>query len=198
MARTVDAQLRNLADELSAELVLLVRRAVLGSVAEALEGMLDTRSPGHPTERVTRRRAERRAPVAPTHTASAEWNGSAEPPLSIAAYEREVLLRALDEAGGDARRAGKLLGLPKSSIYRHLVQAGISSRSPEKPLGFANHLPLSQEAYEREVLSRALAATGDKRLAAKALGMGKSTYYRRAATLGVDGVRSVGSGPGIV
>jgi DNA-binding NtrC family response regulator len=59
-------------------------------------------------------------------------------------------------------------------------------------------VPLSLEAYERLALERALhEAAGDAAEAARRLGIGRSTYYRKAAKLGVDLQRRSGemSGP---
>jgi two-component system response regulator HydG len=47
-------------------------------------------------------------------------------------------------------------------------------------------VPLSLEAYERLALERALQeSSGDARLAAHRLGIGRSTFYRKAAKLGI-------------
>ena len=51
----------------------------------------------------------------------------------------------------------------------------------------ATDVPLSLEAYERLALERALReAAGDASEAARRLGIGRSTFYRRAAKLGVE------------
>jgi len=47
-------------------------------------------------------------------------------PLSLEAYERSALERALAEAGGDATRAASLLGLGRSTFYRRLARHGIA------------------------------------------------------------------------
>ena len=62
---------------------------------------------------------ERRAP-APSATAAGE-----RLPLSLAAYERAALLRALAETGGDATAAARLLGVGRSTFYRKLAQHGV-------------------------------------------------------------------------
>ncbi len=55
-------------------------------------------------------------------------DGSGKPPfvtdepVSLENYERLVWLRALDQAGGDAQAAAKLLGVGKSTIYRWLAK----------------------------------------------------------------------------
>jgi DNA-binding NtrC family response regulator len=65
-----------------------------------------------------RRRAAATAPAAPP----------ADLPLSLAAYERCALERALRETGGDATRAARLLGIGRSTLYRRLAQHGLSPR----------------------------------------------------------------------
>ena len=49
----------------------------------------------------------------------------AEIPLSLAAYERCALERALAEAGGDASEAARRLGLARSTLYRKLSRHGL-------------------------------------------------------------------------
>jgi two-component system response regulator PilR (NtrC family) len=51
-------------------------------------------------------------------------------PLSLDAYERAALERALAEAGGDAARAARRLGLARSTFYRKLARHGL------EPSGF--------------------------------------------------------------
>ncbi|MBL8857471.1 MAG: sigma 54-interacting transcriptional regulator [Planctomycetes bacterium] len=46
-------------------------------------------------------------------------------PVSFEIYERQALLRAIDESGGDKIAAAKLLGVGKSTLYRKLKQHGI-------------------------------------------------------------------------
>ncbi len=43
-------------------------------------------------------------------------------PLSLDAYERAALLRALEEAGGDVAAAARLLGIGRSTLYRKLTK----------------------------------------------------------------------------
>jgi transcriptional regulator of acetoin/glycerol metabolism len=49
-------------------------------------------------------------------------------PLSLDAYERCALERALRETGGDATQAARLLGIGRSTLYRRLVRHGLSAR----------------------------------------------------------------------
>jgi len=51
-----------------------------------------------------------------------------ELPLSLDAYERAALERALAEAGGDAGRAARRLGLGRSTFYRKLARHGLEPR----------------------------------------------------------------------
>jgi two-component system response regulator HydG len=46
-------------------------------------------------------------------------------PLSLEAYERCALERALQEAGGDVKRAARRLGIGRSTFYRKLGQHGL-------------------------------------------------------------------------
>ena len=48
-------------------------------------------------------------------------------PLSLEAYEREVLQRALSESGGDAAEAARQLGIGRSTLYRKLGQHRIGT-----------------------------------------------------------------------
>jgi transcriptional regulator of acetoin/glycerol metabolism len=43
-------------------------------------------------------------------------------PTSLDAYERCVLERALEESGGDASAAARLLGIGRSTLYRKLAK----------------------------------------------------------------------------
>jgi len=61
------------------------------------------------------RRPQMRALVAP----------AAEMPLSLAAYERAVIERALRENGGEASAAARCLGIGRSTFYRKLSRHGI-------------------------------------------------------------------------
>ena len=53
---------------------------------------------------------------------------AADVPLSLEAYERCALERALREAGGDAHRAAQLLGVGRSTLYRKLSKHGLAPR----------------------------------------------------------------------
>ncbi len=56
----------------------------------------------------------------------------AELPLSLEAYERLALERALDESGGDASAAARALGIGRSTLYRKLAKHGIEVRRRER------------------------------------------------------------------
>ena len=49
-------------------------------------------------------------------------------PLSLDAYEKCALERALQEVGGDARAAAAALGMGRSTLYRKLAGHGLSPR----------------------------------------------------------------------
>ena len=51
---------------------------------------------------------------------------AADVPLSLEAYERCALERALREAGGDAHRAARLLGVGRSTLYRKLSKHALA------------------------------------------------------------------------
>ncbi|MEW6072212.1 MAG: helix-turn-helix domain-containing protein [Planctomycetota bacterium] len=51
---------------------------------------------------------------------------STDVPLSLGAYERLALTRALDAAGGDLHVTRELLGISRSSLYRKLAEHGIA------------------------------------------------------------------------
>jgi two-component system response regulator HydG len=54
-----------------------------------------------------------------------------ELPLSLEAYERSALERALEESGGDAARAARRLGIGRSTLYRKVAKHGLSIRRTE-------------------------------------------------------------------
>jgi len=57
-------------------------------------------------------------------------------PLSLEAYERRALQRALDESGGDARAAARRLGVGRSTLYRKLARHGLRTRGADRdPIG---------------------------------------------------------------
>jgi two-component system response regulator HydG len=47
-------------------------------------------------------------------------------PLLNPTNEKDRLLAALDQAGGNRRRAARLLGISKSTLYRRFAQYGIA------------------------------------------------------------------------
>ena len=74
--------------------------------------------------------ARRRAPAAAAPPADL--------PLSLDAYERCALERALRETGGDASAAARLLGIGRSTFYRRLAHHGIPTRAgagQREPIG---------------------------------------------------------------
>ncbi len=57
--------------------------------------------------------------------------------LSLGAYERCAIERALVEAGGDATRAARLLGLGRSTLYRKLARHGLARPAERRTAGGA-------------------------------------------------------------
>ena len=55
-------------------------------------------------------------------SAGVEPESLASLPLSLEAYERAALERALAESGGDATEASRRLGIGRSTLYRKLAQ----------------------------------------------------------------------------
>jgi DNA-binding NtrC family response regulator len=74
---------------------------------------------------VTRRRRTRERECLPGSDESPE----AHLPLSLDAYERRALERALDETRGDATAAARRLGIGRSTLYRKLQKHGLGARS---------------------------------------------------------------------
>jgi DNA-binding NtrC family response regulator len=60
-------------------------------------------------------------------------DGTDELPLSLEAYERAALVRALAEAGGDVTRAAFSLGIGRSTLYRKLGKHGIQVEKRPRP-----------------------------------------------------------------
>ncbi len=110
-----------------AALASLVEAEWPGNVRElenAIEAALAL-APG-PVLRLADLAGSRRRPAA-----AAAATGAAPPadlPLSLEAYERCALERALREAGGDATRAARALGIGRSTIYRRLAAHRIPTR----------------------------------------------------------------------
>jgi transcriptional regulator of acetoin/glycerol metabolism len=73
--------------------------------------------------RLTDLAGARRRPAAPSSAAP-----PADLPLSLEAYERCALERALRETGGDATEAARRLGIGRSTFYRRLAVHGIPTR----------------------------------------------------------------------
>jgi transcriptional regulator of acetoin/glycerol metabolism len=181
------------------DLVALIKRATLESIVDAL-GDAEVR-PGRRRELDPPRElvpepppyelTPARPPVSPA--TGARSRAPARAPkvagvgaVSLARYERMAIARAVSECGGDLYAAAALLGLGKSSIYRHMktlgieapTRGGVIAVAPDDPL-LASGEPVSLDAYEKAALVRALEqCRGDKIATAKLLGVGKSTLYR--------------------
>jgi len=70
---------------------------------------------------------------APAQVDEGDPVAAAGEPVSLRAYERAALVRALAEGGGNAIRGSEVLGIGKSSIYRLLAKHGI--RGPRELIG---------------------------------------------------------------
>jgi DNA-binding NtrC family response regulator len=117
-----------------AVIVMTGRASIESAVACMRRGAFDYLSkPFEDVQRVrstVRKAVEQRqrvaAALAPTSHASAEERL----PLSLDAYEKSVLERALDELRGDATAAARRLGIGRSTFYRKLAKHGIRARTP--------------------------------------------------------------------
>jgi transcriptional regulator of acetoin/glycerol metabolism len=171
---SIDIEIRERTDAFVAEVMRIVKRLALDAVQDGLEVV----RPGLPgDDRIVERDA------APADDGV---------PLRLEAYARAAFLRALRESGGRAAVAARILGLTRSSMYRRMDALGIarqgrrgSAAFEEPPLTTGG--PVSIRAYERLALERALAAEGgDVIAAARRLGIGKSTLYRKLAGHGIE------------
>jgi len=120
---------------------------------------------------------------------------------AVAAARERGARRAVGAVAGAGHATGH--GPPSDADWRRVPLSGDAPAAAD--------VPLSLEAYERLALERALReAAGDAAEAARRLGIGRSTYYRRAAKLGIDlrrgeavcrdgstGTGPVGRGPSI-
>jgi transcriptional regulator of acetoin/glycerol metabolism len=67
-------------------------------------------------------------PLAPRAAARGTGTLDAELPLSLGAYERSAIERALRESGGDASEAARQLRIGRSTLYRKLAKHGLVAR----------------------------------------------------------------------
>ncbi len=112
---------------------------VSGIEPEALERLLGYAWPGNVRELENRIESALALAAGPHLGArdlrleSAARNGGSQPPgrevpLTLEAFERCALERALAECGGDATRAARRLGIGRSTFYRKLAKHGIGPR----------------------------------------------------------------------
>ncbi len=185
--------IRSCVERFAADLTDILARAALESVRAALEPGANSLASVASARRSKNgdRRPSVRAPLVSRTTASAL--SESDVPISLDAYERQAILRALDENGGNAIAAGAALGMSKAGAYRHMDRAGIPRTgrlidiAEFAPNGYLRlDGPVSMDAYERRALQRAISSCGgDKRAAARLLGIGLSTLYRRCDALGL-------------
>jgi transcriptional regulator of acetoin/glycerol metabolism len=173
------------ATALADELVALMKRSALEAVRAAQSERQPGRAPGSP-----RRRRAALARVNGSGAAAPGPTSSSRIPLSLEAYERSAILRALAEGGGGVPAAAKLMGEGKSTLYRRMQFLGIPKGTSKPGSYLVIDGPPTMDSYERAALERAMAEAGGSRLrAAKLLGVGKSTMYRRLERYGIDSRR---------
>ncbi len=80
----------------------------------------------------------------PRRSLVSRWSGSREPEVSTPLFEgsgprsegdageREILVNALREAGGNKSRAARLLGMPRSTLFSKLAKHGLEDAPPRK------------------------------------------------------------------
>ena len=183
-ARKLESAARRHAIALARDLVDHIRRSLTAELHGSFDGVESSAPSRRPCGGVSR---------AVSGAAPRPVRESDVPP-SLAAYERMAILRALHESGHDAIEAARQLRTSKSSLYRRMAKLGI----PRRPLGQRGGVPavadgylrlpgrVSFEAYERRALQRALEqAGGNMEVAARLLGIGKSTLYRRCSARAV-------------
>ena len=113
-------------------------------------------------------------------------------------------LGAFDYIAGPNRDLPRVIGAVRAALDRPAIGAG--RRTEFAGAEQLDAIPLSLVAYERRALERALEENeGDARRAARCLGIGRSTFYRKVARFGIAGGlgpgeapgRTVGPGPGV-
>jgi len=109
-----------------------------GIQAQALEMLVESNWPGNVRElenviesavALAPGREIRIADLPRTRRACVPRPGPEAIPLSLAAYERCALERALVEARGDASEAARRLGVARSTLYRKLSRHGLGTRT---------------------------------------------------------------------
>ena len=129
--------------------------------------------------------------------------------LLLEAIEKTTILKAMRRTGNDRKRAARMLGIGKTTLYRKLKDYGFGSpstvvstevactgqtlRTSPNPPGETtgtvikstnNNNPL--EAIEKTTILTAMQETeNDRQLVAQMLGMGRTTLYRRLKEYGV-------------
>lgn len=103
--------------------VACMRRGAFDYLAKPFEDVAGVRRTVRSA--VTRRRRSRERD--PLQGSSARPDSGL--PLSLDAYERRALERALDETRGDATAAARRLGIGRSTLYRKLQKHGLGART---------------------------------------------------------------------
>jgi len=104
--------------------VTCIRRGACDYLAKPLEDVAAVRA----TVRGAVARRRRRIDQQRVQAADGRSGALAELPLSLDAYERRALERALEEARGNATSAARCLGIGRSTLYRKLQKHGLIVR----------------------------------------------------------------------
>lgn len=117
-----------------AVIVMTGRGSIESAVACMRRGAFDYLSkPFEDVQRVrstVRKAVEQRDRVAAAFSPPTKCAADDRLPLTLDAYEKHVLERALDELRGDATAAAKRLGIGRSTFYRKLAKHGVRARTP--------------------------------------------------------------------
>ena len=106
-------------------------------------------------------------------------------------------LGAFDYIADPSRDLPRVVGAVRAALGRPSM--GVQGAEESAGVELLDGIPLSLDAYERRAMERALEVNGgDTRRAAHCLGIGRSTFYRKAARLGMASGLGVIKAPGRV
>lgn len=171
---TIDSQLRARLESFATDLTELITQVAAEAVERGLDDPPPRRKLAPRREVVSARR--RRAPAV-----------KSTPTLSLDAYERMAIQRALAENQRDMAATARALGIGQSTLYRRIGVLGVGDATPEGDPLVAAGVAVSLDAYEKAALLKAIEFSGgDKVAAGKLLGLAKSSIYRRLRYHGVE------------